>query len=226
MKQYMKKFLLLFFMFLFLFQTKNFSNDCGVKQILEQVLSKQDVMGYDLSVAEELQEIDVEILASSLDAVNTAVDNLDEAFETLEELLTLLDEVYPVVFIGNILPPMSSCEKVAKPLFKHKLAYSLDMPTFNKKPSVFKAGPIDSIVLLESTERSQFSSIDTVYNSHVITDKMFTLLDTTTQLAADLGLSLEECQAELEDLFSCIDLWSSVVDDVCITPTFIECPFP
>ncbi|MFC1841756.1 hypothetical protein ACFLYA_01670 [Candidatus Dependentiae bacterium] len=202
----MKKFLIALCVFLFLFQTKNFSNDCGVKQVLEQVLSKQDNMADVLSISEALQEESLEFLNSALDAQAIAQDNVLEATEVLLEYFSFIVELNETLSIID-------AETKSQLLFDVDL---LDVGLDDANLNVFKvSNPQDSIDRLRVTESNQFSTIDTVDNSHVITDAIFTLLDTTTQLAADLGLSLDECQAELDDLFSCIDLWNSVLDITC-----------
>ncbi|MFC1841752.1 hypothetical protein ACFLYA_01650 [Candidatus Dependentiae bacterium] len=222
----MKKFLISFFIFLFLFQTKNFSSDCGVKQLLEQSLAKQPPIALALSIVEPLQEVPVDDLLSISEYLEDNVSALDEAYEDFVGLLSFFESILPEPFsITAILEEKDT-------LFGWELVYSLDMLNEDENFSIFKAPvfkttsrAIRMLRTLRRTEQSQFSSIDTLAESLSKVDVIFSLIDTSSRLAIELGISLDECEAEIDDFHTCIDLWNSVLDIFCPAVDII-CPFP
>jgi len=83
---------------------------------------------------------------------------------------------------------------------------------------------IISIDTLRQVLDSQFSSIDYLDEMHVKMDCIIDLLGTSTQLADDLGISLSDCEASLDDcckglalLDDCLNSFELVLDDEFLT---------
>ncbi|MFC1841757.1 hypothetical protein ACFLYA_01675 [Candidatus Dependentiae bacterium] len=188
----MKKVLISFFILIFLFQSKNFSNECGVKQLLQQALEKQVSIACDFSAIEVVQKDSLEEASDLLDYLDGRNDDLSDILVFLQDVLDQLEDLISET--------------------------TLSIPT--------KASVVRIFSLLRKTQNSQFSSIDTLAESLSKVDVIFSLIETSSRLAAELDFSLEECEIHVESVLDCIDMWDSILDDVCPTPTHIVCPFP
>jgi len=77
---------------------------------------------------------------------------------------------------------------------------------------------ITSITQLRAILTSQFSTVDILDDLQERLDSITDKLDETNQLAQDLGISLSDCEASLDECVRSCSLWEEYMDEMFSTP--------
>jgi len=182
------------FLFFFLFYNVSINSaECGILKQVEDLLADQVSYNQSLQIIASLQDV------------------IDKELESIIEILT------PNKSLGLLY------KNPARMVSKSTASQQVERGNRNVEESndiLFdsEGNQVTSITELRTIIGSQFSSIDVLADMQEKMDSITELLGTSTQEAADLDISLSDCEASLDDCCKSLELWNEYLNDIVVSP--------